>query len=116
MSQKTKEESRVVSPYIVSQDLEVLTKKTGNLYKSLNVIAKRSSQLKARQKEELHKKLEEFASTTDNLEEVIENREQIEISRYYEKLPKTTLEATDEFLRDDLYYRSKDEEGEAASE
>lgn len=116
MGQKTKEEAKVVSPYITSQDLNVLTNKTGNLYRSLNVIAKRSTQLKARQKEELHKKLEEFASTTDNLEEVIENREQIEISRYYEKLPKTTLEATDEFLRDDLYFRSKDDEGTAEGE
>ncbi len=110
MSQKTKEEARIVSPYIISQDLSVLTDKTGNLYRSINVISKRSSQLKSRQKEELHKKLEEFASSTDNLEEVIENREQIEISRYYEKLPKTTLEATDEFLNDELYHRMAGEE------
>ena len=116
MSQKTKEEARIVSPYIISQDLNVITNKTGNLYRSLNIIAKRSSQLKATQKEELHKKLEEFASSTDNLEEVIENREQIEISRYYEKLPKTTLEATDEFLNDELYYRSLEEDIESGLE
>jgi transposase len=110
MSQKNKEEVRSVSPVITSQDLTKMTNKTGNLYRSINIIAKRSSQLKARQKEELHSKLEEFATTTDNLEEIIENREQIEISRYYERLPKTTLEATDEFLHDELYYRRTDGE------
>lgn len=114
MSKKNKEEVRIVSPVITSQDLSKMTEQTGNLYQSINVIAKRSSQLKARQKEELHAKLEEFATTTDNLEEIIENREQIEISRYYERLPKTTLEATDEFINGDLFFRHRDEEVENA--
>ena len=105
-----KEETKTISPFIESRDLGKITDKTGNLYRSINVISKRSMQLKARQKEELHKKLEEFASTTDNLEEVIENREQIEISRYYEKLPKTTLEATEEFMSDELYYRDREDD------
>lgn len=59
-------------------------------------------------KEELHRKLEEFASATDNLEEVFENREQIEISRYYEKLPKTTITALHEFLNDETYFKDKE--------
>jgi DNA-directed RNA polymerase subunit K/omega len=105
-----KEEAKNISPFIESRDLDEITSITGNVYKSINVISKRSLQLKARQKEELHKKLEEFASTTDNLEEVVENREQIEISKYYEKLPKTTLEATEEFLNDKVYFRDKEEE------
>lgn len=109
MSQKVNEEGKVVSPFIISRDLDVMAKKSGNIYRSINVITKRSLQLKSKQKEELHKKLEEFASSTDNLEEVIENREQIEISRYYEKLPKTTLEATEEFMHDELYWRAKDD-------
>ena len=105
-----KEESKSISPFIESKDLNKITAVSGNLYKSINIIAKRSQQLKSKQKEELHKKLEEFASTTDNLEEVIENREQIEISRYYEKLPKTTLEATEEFLNGELYFRLQGED------
>ena len=105
-----KEEAKPISPFIESKDLDQITAVTGNLYKSINVIGRRSLQLKSRQKDELHKKLEEFASTTDNLEEVVENREQIEISKYYEKLPKTTLEATEEFLTDKIYFRDKDEE------
>lgn len=104
-----KEDNKSVSPLIESRDLQKITEVTGNLYRSINVIAKRSLQLKARQKEELHKKLEEFATTTDNLEEIIENREQIEISKYYERLPKTTLEATEEFIAGELYHRNRDE-------
>lgn len=106
------EEFKPISPNIESKDLDAIKDVAGNIYKSINIIAKRSLQLKARQKDELHKKLEEFASTTDNLEEIMENREQIEISKYYEKLPKTTLEATDEYLNDKIYFRSKDEEPE----
>lgn len=102
-------EDKNISPTIETRDLDKITVVTGNLYHSINVIAKRSLQLKAKQKEELHKKLEEFASTTDNLEEVTENREQIEISKYYERLPKTTLEATEEFLNGEIAFRKRDE-------
>jgi DNA-directed RNA polymerase subunit K/omega len=83
--------------------LDIIADKTGNLYKSINAISKRSEQLNAKLKEELHRKLEEFASVSDNLEEVFENREQIEISRYYEKLPKTTTMALAEFLNDETH-------------
>ena len=106
--EKKKEETKSLSPFIETRDLNSLGKKTGNLYKSINVVSKRASQLNVTLKEELHKKLEEFASSTDNLEEVFENREQIEISKYYEKLPKVTLNALNEFLNDEIYVKDND--------
>jgi DNA-directed RNA polymerase subunit K/omega len=80
--------------------------KTGNIYESLVVLAKRANHISAEMKEELNEKLSEFASMTDNLEEVFENREQIEISKHYEKLPKPTLVAVQEFLDGKIYYRN----------
>lgn len=77
-----------------------------NVYETVMVIAKRSNQIAAEMKQDLEKKLQEFASFNDNLEEVFENREQIEISRYYEKLPKPTLIATQEYIDDKIYYRN----------
>jgi DNA-directed RNA polymerase subunit K/omega len=90
----------------VSRDLNELESVTGNIYESIMVIAKRSNQINAELKEELNTKLQEFASFTDNLEEVFENREQIEISRYYEKLSKPTLIAYQEFVEGQIYYRN----------
>ncbi|WP_332919426.1 DNA-directed RNA polymerase subunit omega [Persicobacter psychrovividus] len=83
---------------------------TGNLYKSIAVIGKRARQLAARQKEELTTKLAEFASTVDNLEEVMENREQIEISKFYERQPKPTVVATEEFLEGKLNFRYREDD------
>jgi len=83
--------------------------KTGNLYESISIIGKRANQISSEIKEELNKKLEEFASYTDNLEEVFENREQIEISKFYEKLPKPVLIALQEFLEEKMYIRNPDE-------
>ena len=82
-----------------------LCKDTGNIYESVAVISKRANQISVQIKEDLNKKLAEFASYNDSLDEVFENREQIEISRYYEKLPKATLLATQEFLDGDVYWR-----------
>lgn len=79
--------------------------KTGNIYESIVALSKRSNQLSSELKEELNQKLQEFASTTDNLEEIFENREQIEISRFYEKLPKPVAIAMDELLGDKIYMR-----------
>ena len=107
MSMAKKEEVKTTSAYIETRNLDELTEKTGNLYKSINVISTRANQMNYKMKEELHRKLEEFASATDNLEEVFENREQIEISRYYEKLPKTTITALQEFISDETYFRDK---------
>lgn len=90
----------------VTRDLRELDKGTDNIYESLVIMAKRANQISNNIKEELHQKLSEFASSNDNLEEVFENREQIEISKYYERLPKPTLVAVQEFLEDKVYYRN----------
>ncbi|MFN9581840.1 MAG: DNA-directed RNA polymerase subunit omega, partial [Bacteroidota bacterium] len=82
----------------VVRDLKKLEDKTGNIYESIAIVSKRANQIAANMKEELHNKLQEFANDSDTLEEVFENREQIEISSYYERLPKATLIATEEFL------------------
>ncbi len=77
---------------------------TGNVYKSLNIIARRANQIAAEMKQELTRKLADFSTSSDTLEETFENREQIEISRYYERLPKPTIIATEEFLAGKLFY------------
>ena len=89
-----------------TRNLMDLCKDTNNVYESIAVIAKRSNQISANMKEELSKKLQEFGNSSDNLEEIFENDEQIQISRYYERLPKATLIATQEFLEDKIYYRN----------
>lgn len=85
---------------------------TGNIYESVAIISKRANQISVQLKQELMRKLDEFSTTTDSLEETFENREQIEISRYYERMPKATLIATEEFLNGEIYYREGDS-GEA---
>lgn len=90
---------------LVTRDLEKLSKPTGNIYESLAVIAKRSRQISVKMKEELNNKLADFASTVDNLEEIFENREQIEISKFYERMPKPSTIATEEFLEGKIMFR-----------
>ena len=90
----------------VTRNLDILNKETENIYETVIVVARRANQIGVEMKQELNKKLEEFASYTDNLEEVFENREQIEISKFYEKLPKPTLIALQEFLDDKIYFRN----------
>ena len=89
-----------------TRDLVKMAEPTGNIYETVCIIAKRSNQIAGEMKHELDKKLQEFASLNDNLEEISENREQIEISRYYEKLPKPTLIATQEYLEDKIFWRN----------
>lgn len=101
-----------ILPYIESRDITKVTNKTGNIYESINVISRRSNQIAAALKEELYAKLNEFASTTDNLEEVHENKEQIEISRYYERLPHATLLAFEEFMADRIQYHLEKNESD----
>ena len=88
----------------VTQDVLDLCEDTGNIYESVAIIAKRANQIGVDLKTELSKKLQEFASTNDSLDEIFENREQIEISRFYEKLPKPSLIATQEFRDGKIYY------------
>ncbi|MFA8435205.1 MAG: DNA-directed RNA polymerase subunit omega [Marinifilaceae bacterium] len=90
----------------ITRNMSELSKDVGNVYESVMIMAKRSNQIAVELKEELNKKLQEFASFTDNLEEVFENREQIEISKYYERLPKSTLIAVQEFIEGEIYYRN----------
>lgn len=90
----------------VTRNLMDFSKETGNVYESVVIMGKRANQIGAEMKEELTKKLQEFGTASDNLEEVFENDEQIQISRYYERLPKPTLIATQEFLEDKIYYRN----------
>ncbi len=89
----------------VTRDLRKFDEDTGNIYQSVVIISKRSNQIGQEMKEELNSKLEEFSSSTDNLEEVFENREQIEIARHYEQLPKPSLLSINAFLTNQVYYR-----------
>jgi DNA-directed RNA polymerase subunit K/omega len=91
---------------IITRDTILLEEKTGNIYQSLVAISKRANQISATVKEELTQKLQEFATTTDNLEEIFENREQIEISKHYEKMAKPTAIAAQELLDDKIYMRN----------
>ena len=97
-------------PTTITRNLNNIDVNTGNIYESVAIVSKRANQIGGELKEELNRKLEEFASYTDNLEEVFENREQIEISRFYERLPKPTLIAVQEFLDDQIYYRKPEAE------
>ncbi len=97
---------------IITRDCDHVANKTGNLYKSLMVIAKRARQISVKTREELNAKLTEFASTVDNLEEIFENREQIEISKFYERMPKPSTVAINEFMNDEVYYRDRSESSE----
>ena len=90
----------------ITRDMQDFRDKTGNVYESIAIMGKRANQISVEIKEELKKKLDEFSSSSDNLEEVFENREQIEISRFYERLPKSTLIAAQEFIEDQVYYRN----------
>jgi DNA-directed RNA polymerase subunit K/omega len=90
----------------ISRDMTQMSEKVGNVYETVKIIGKRANQISIETKTELDKKLQEFASFNENIEEVFENREQIEISRYYEKLPKSVLIATQEFIEDKVYYRN----------
>ena len=90
----------------VTRNLDHLYAPTGNIYETIVILAKRANQINVELKHELNSKLDDFSSYQDNLEEVFENKEQIELSRYYEKLPKSSLVALQEFLDNKIYFRS----------
>ena len=96
----------------ITRNMVELCEDTGNVYETVAIIVKRANQIAVEMKNDLSKKLQEFASYNDNLEEVFENREQIEISRYYEKLPKPTLIAAQEYEEGKVYYRNPAKEKE----
>ena len=103
-------------PSIITRDVDKIAEQTGNVYKSVVIISKRARQIAINIKEELNNKLAEFATTVDNLEEVFENREQIEISKFYERLPKPTTTALDEFMDNKIMYRKRSDTVEVKPE
>jgi DNA-directed RNA polymerase subunit K/omega len=90
----------------ITRDVDKLDTPTGNIYETVAIVSRRANQISVEMKQELNRKLEEFAYYTDNLEEVFENREQIEISKFYERLPKASLISLQEFVDDEIYYRN----------
>src|SRR5215218_10355401 len=110
MSLLRRQLSTSTSNNIETRDVNELKNKTGNLYQSISVIGRRANQINISLKEELHNKLEEFASHTDSLEEIHENKEQIEISRAYERMPNPALLATQEFMEGKVYYRKNEDD------
>ena len=110
MSLLRRQLSTSTSNNIETRDVNELKNKTGNLYESISIIGKRANQINISLKEELHNKLEEFASHNDSLEEIHENKEQIEISRAYERMANPSLLATQEFLDDKIYYRKNEDD------
>lgn len=110
MSKLRRQLSAGITNNVETRSLDDFKAKTGNLYESIAVVAKRANQINISLKEELHNKLEEFASHTDSLEEIHENKEQIEISRAYERMPNPALLASQEFLEDKVYFRRSEDE------
>ena len=94
----------------VTMNIEDFTKGTNNMYETVSILSKRSNQISLEMKEELKQKIAEFTSTTDNLEEIFENREHIEIAKYYEHLPKPTLIAIHEYLKGEVFFRNPHKE------
>ena len=110
MSRLRRQMGSSLSNVVDTKDMNQIKSKTGNVYESIAIISKRANQINIALKEELHNKLEEFASHTDSLEEIHENKEQIEISKAYEKMPNPALLATQEFLDDKVYFRKNEED------
>ncbi|WP_336516889.1 DNA-directed RNA polymerase subunit omega [Pollutibacter soli] len=110
MSRLRRQVGNSLSNVVDTKNVNQIRSKTGNLYESIAIISKRANQINIALKEELHNKLEEFASHTDSLEEIHENKEQIEISKAYEKMPNPALLSTAEFLEDKVYYRKNEED------
>src|SRR5574339_1216206 len=110
MSKLRRQLSVGTSNIVETKNLNDIKEKTGNIYESIAIVAKRANQINISLKEELHNKLEEFASHTDSLEEIHENKEEIEISRAYERMPNPSLLATQEFMEDKVYFRKNEEE------
>ncbi|MBS1575836.1 MAG: DNA-directed RNA polymerase subunit omega [Bacteroidetes bacterium] len=110
MSRLRRQLSSGTNNTVETRNLDDIKQKTGNLYESIAVIAKRANQINISIKEELHNKLDEFASHTDSLEEIHENKEQIEISRAYERMPNPSLLATQEFMEGKVYFRKGEDE------
>lgn len=110
MSRLRRQIGNGMSNVVDTRDVQDIKSRTGNVYESIAIIAKRANQINISLKEELHNKLEEFATSTDSLEEIHENKEQIEISKAYERMPNPALLATQEFLDSKIYHRRDEED------
>ena len=110
MSKLRRQLSAGIASNVETKDLGSIKAKTGNTYESIVIIGKRANQINISIREELHSKLDEFASHTDSLEEIHENKEQIEISKAYERMPNPALLATTEFLEDKVYFRKNEDD------
>jgi DNA-directed RNA polymerase subunit K/omega len=110
MSKLRRQLSVGTSNTVETKNLDDIKVRTGNLYESISIIGRRANQINVSLKEELHSKLDEFASHTDSLEEIHENKEQIEISKAYERMPNPALLATQEFLEDKVYFRKSEDD------
>src|SRR6187401_805091 len=110
MSKLRRQLSVGTSNIVETKNLNDIKEKTGNLYESISIVGKRANQINISIKEELHNKLEEFASHTDSLEEIHENKEQIEISKAYERMPNPALLASQEFIENKIYFRKNEED------
>ncbi len=98
-----------LDPNVTARDVLALVKNTENIYETLNIINRRAKQLSVDLKHELNQKLQEFSTTTDAIEEIQENKEQIEISKFYERLPNPSVIALDEFQKNEIHFRYPDE-------
>jgi DNA-directed RNA polymerase subunit K/omega len=108
MSKLRRQVSSTIGNSIETKDVSKIKAKTGNTYESISIISKRANQINVMMKEELHNKLEEFATHTDSLEEIHENKEQIEISKAYEKMPNPSLLSIQEFMDDKIYFKKNE--------
>mgnify|MGYP000858097857 FL=1 len=102
MTTDIKSKVQNLDPNIKARDIKGLCSETNNIYETISVIANRAEQIAAELKDELHNKLDEFASTSETIEEILENKEQIEISKFYERLPNPSIIATEEFVKGNL--------------
>ena len=111
MTTDIKSKVQGLDPNIKPRDIKGLAAQTSSIYESIAVITKRAEQISIEMKYELHSKLDEFASTSETIEEILENKEQIEISKFYERLPNPAIIATEEFLRDHLEFGYSERRG-----
>lgn len=108
MAEDIKSRVQNIDPNVSARNIEALVKDTHNIYETLAIVTKRAKMLAVEIKQELHQKLDEFAVSSDTIEEINENKEQIEISKFYERLPNPVIIALDEFTKGELYYRYKE--------
>lgn len=108
------EDNKKIPNTTITRNTAEFSEMTGNIYETVAMLTKRANQLAIEEKKEMHKKIEEFSSVTDTMDEMFENREQIEVVRHYEQMPKPVLVATEEYLDQELYYRNPAKEDQQA--